>query len=307
MSVISSEMNAKASFELLKAHAVISRSWILAQLIKKSQPVQPDRKTCHEYLSKEGPVRIRWYDREDHQLFDVCADDHCQRYQGITRLNHSQAKEAVLQTRGQVLWTEEGICDARFSKCCGGMLETFEHCWEDEPKSYLVSKRDWLENGQTPSFSPDLRKEEQAEAWITGKPDSFCHTTDKEILCQILNDYDHETNDFYRWKVTYTKNELSQLVEEKTGLGLGDIQALIPLERGYSGRIVRLKLVGSHQTAVIGRNWKSKSPIAHSFIQFSFCRSSLRKPLYLAGGRLGTWSRALSNWSCRYGFERGSL
>jgi SpoIID/LytB domain protein len=279
-------MNAKASFELLKAHAVISRSWILFQLMKKGQPTQPAGKTGHEYLSEEGPVRIRWYDRADHQLFDVCADDHCQRYQGITRMNNSQAKEAVLQTRGQVLWAEEGICDARFSKCCGGMLETFEHCWEEEPKSYLVSKRDWLEHDLTPSFTPDLRKEEQAEVWITGQPKSFCHTTDSAILNQILNDYDQETPDFYRWKVTYTKSELSRLVEEKAGLGLGDIQALIPLERGYSGRIVRLKLVGSRRTAVIGKELEIRKTLSptHLYSSAFVVRSSQNQYTLLGAG-----------------------
>ncbi len=139
-SVISSEMSATSSLELLKAHAVISRSWLLAQMQKRRE-VAESGNNFFSFAKKEDTL-IRWYDREDHTLFDVCADDHCQRYQGITKETSPHVAEAIRQTKGQVLMDGDEICDARFSKCCGGITEEFQYCWEDTPKTYLTAVRD---------------------------------------------------------------------------------------------------------------------------------------------------------------------
>ena len=137
LSVISSEMSATASLELLKAHAVISRSWLLAQKAKAKE-IQGKARSC----SHTGKEYIRWYDREDHQHFDVCADDHCQRYQGITKAYTPEVQEAVNSTCGEVLVYDGQICDARFSKCCGGITERFENTWEPVEHPYLTSIAD---------------------------------------------------------------------------------------------------------------------------------------------------------------------
>ena len=247
ISVISSEMNTTSSTEFLKAHAVISRSWLLAQiekrkaLSKKDNGFFPFIKTETEY--------IRWYDREDHTIFDVCANDHCQRYQGITKASSRRVEEAVKATRGQVLMYKNAICDARFSKCCGGATEEFGTCWENRQYPYLHAVRDAA--GET--SLPDLTCEEEAEKWIRSEPDSFCHTHDKNIIRQILNNYDQETTDFYRWKVRYTQAELAELIHSKTKYDYGKILDLIPIERGKSGRICKLKIVGSEKTLIIGK------------------------------------------------------
>lgn len=240
-------MSATSSLEFLKAHAVISRSWLLAQIEKRKALSKQDGgffpffKTDTEY--------IRWYDREDHTIFDVCADDHCQRYQGITRASNQSVVEAVKETRGQVLMYKHAICDARFSKCCGGVTEEFNYCWEDKKYPYLSAVRDL----DTESPLPDLTQEEEAERWIRQRPESFCHTTDPKILSQILNHYDQETQDFYRWKVRYTQEELAGLIASHTKSDYGEILDLIPVERGKSGRISRLKIVGTLKTMIIGK------------------------------------------------------
>ena len=246
-SVISSEMSAQASKELLKAHAVISRSWLLAQIEKNFRLGRKEEKQQNCYRDNEQ--LIRWYDREDHNIFDVCADDHCQRYQGITRASNQSVVEAVKETRGQVLMYKHAICDARFSKCCGGVTEEFNYCWEDKKYPYLSAVRDL----DTESPLPDLTKEEEAERWIRQRPESFCHTTDPKILSQILNHYDQETQDFYRWKVMYTQEELAGLIATHTKSDYGEILDLIPVERGKSGRISRLKIVGTLKTMIIGK------------------------------------------------------
>lgn len=246
-SVISSEMNATSSVEFLKAHAVISRSWLLAQMNKRLFAAQtPDG--FFSFVKKEGEL-IRWYDREDHTLFDVCADDHCQRYQGITRAANKHVEEAVKQTRGQILMSGEEICDARFSKCCGGVTEEFQYCWENAPKDYLKAVRD----DATAASIPDLTTEEGAEKWIRSTPSSFCNTHDRHVLSQVLNDYDQETPDFYRWREVYTQNELARLIKANTSIDFGDIIDLIPIERGKSGRICKLQIVGTRKTFVIGK------------------------------------------------------
>ena len=249
VSVISSEMSATASFELLKAHAVISRSWLLAQ-IEKNKNIKQSEEHYSAFTETENEL-IRWYDREDHTLFDVCADDHCQRYQGITRAsaNLGVVERAVTETRGLLLMSEEQICDARFSKCCGGMVEEFQNCWEDKTFPYLIKLRD----AEDPSFMPDLCIDTNAVNWINSRPDAFCNTTDKYILAQVLNNYDQETSDFYRWKVIYSQKELSELIAKRSNIDFGTIIDLIPIERGTSGRLIKLKIVGSRKTMIIGK------------------------------------------------------
>ncbi len=258
-SVISSEMSASSSAELLKAHAVISRSWLLAQM-KKRQQMTDGGDHFFSFVRKEDEL-VRWYDREDHTIFDVCADDHCQRYQGITQASRPVVVEAVKATRGQVLYADGDICDARFSKCCGGVTEEFQYCWENLPKSYLKSVRDAREGAPV-----QLTAAADADRWIRTSPDAFCNTQDKTILRQVLNDYDRETADFYRWTVEYTQEELAALIEEKLHLGLGNILALEPLERGKSGRIVRLKIVGSERTFTIGKELEIRRTLSKTHL-----------------------------------------
>ena len=261
-SVISSEMNAHSSLELLKAHAVVSRSWLFAQIEKRKALKGKDEgffsfiKTKDEY--------IRWYDREDHTIFDVCADDHCQRYQGITKATSATVAEAVRATRGRLLMYNNNICDARFSKCCGGATEEFEYCWEDKHYPYLTSIRDAEEEENRPL--PDLTLEEEAEHWIRKAPKSFCDTHDKKILSQILNNYDQETTDFYRWKVRYTQEELAELIRTNTKTDYGDIIDLIPVQRGPSGRICKLKIVGTQKTMTIGKEMEIRRTLSSSHL-----------------------------------------
>ena len=237
-SVISSEMKATAGLELLKAHAVISRSWLLAQMRRREE--NKEQKNGFFSFIKKDDELIRWYDREDHSIFDVCADDHCQRYQGITKQTSKNVEQALKATRGQILCYDDDICDARFSKCCGGVTEEFQYCWEDTPKPYLVSVED-----------------------------PFCNTDDKAVLSQVLNDYDQETNDFYRWTVEYTADELSQLVNDKLKDDFGIITDLIPLERGKSGRIWKLKIVGTKKTFTIGKELEIRRALSETHLYSS--------------------------------------
>lgn len=262
-SVISSEMSAAASSELLKAHAVISRSWLLAQ-IDKNKEIQAAKTTQSSYTRTDDTL-IRWYDREDHDLFDVCADDHCQRYQGITRISTPKAVDAVRETRAQVLISEGKICDARFSKSCGGAVEEFQNCWEDIKHPYLVK----LHDSTDPDNLPDLTIEAEAEKWIRTSPDSFCNTTDKNILSQVLNNYDQETTDFYRWKVEYDADELSKLVHERSGIDFGQIVNLIPVERGTSGRLTKLKIEGTKRSMIIGKELEIRRTLSPSHLYSS--------------------------------------
>ncbi len=263
LSVISSEMSATASLELLKAHAVISRSWLLAQIEKNRGIAAGDSPYCASTETNEETVR--WYDREDHVNFDVCADDHCQRYQGVARQTTAKVREAIEATRGEVLTSDGHLCDARFSKCCGGVFEQFENCWEPVHHSYLVAQRDAVAEHDF----PDLTIEENSRQWITSRPPAFCGTTDRQILSQVLNSYDQETTDFYRWNVTYGNNELSQLIKERTGKDFGDIIDLIPLTRGTSGRICRLKIVGSKLTHTIGKELEIRRALSKSHLYSS--------------------------------------
>ncbi len=263
LSVISSEMSATASLELLKAHAVISRSWLLAQIEKNKQIAQQQETYCA--CIDNGDELIKWYDREDHVNFDVCADDHCQRYQGITRQTTAKVAQAIEATRGEVLFNDDRLCDARFSKSCGGVFEMFENCWEPVHHSYLIAQRDAVDEHNF----PDLTIEENAREWIMSRPSAFCGTTDKRILSQVLNNYDQETSDFYRWKVEYTRKELAELIMRRTGLDFGDIIDLIPLQRGTSGRICRLKIVGTHLTKIIGKELEIRRSLSESHLYSS--------------------------------------
>ena len=268
-SVISSEMSATASLELLKAHAVISRSWLLAQ-IQKNKEITETHADYSAFTQTEEEL-IRWYDREDHTRFDVCADDHCQRYQGITRASTDIVKQAIAATRGQVLTSDGKICDARFSKCCGGAFEEFQYCWEDIKYPYLAKQRDYrTENGKADNGTlPDLTREVEADRWIRTSPKAFCNTTDKKILSQVLNNYDQETTDFYRWKVEYTQDELSKLIKERSGIDYGQIIDLIPVARGTSARLWKLKIVGSQRTLTIGKELEIRRTLSPSHLYSS--------------------------------------
>ncbi len=261
-SVISSEMSATAPMELLKAHAITSRSWLVAMLEMKKRisnlgiPSQRTQQTENEL--------IRYYDREDHDIFDVCADDHCQRYQGITKDISNAANDAIEHTRGIFLVHNNEICDARFSKSCGGISESFETTWQATHIPYLVPVPCSVKHHYQP-----LTTEEESTQWILSFPEAFCNTTDGNILRQILPSFDQETTDFYRWKVEYTTQELSELIHKKSGFDFGGIQELIPIERGPSSRIMKLKIVGSKKTLTIGkeleiRRWLSQSHLYSS-------------------------------------------
>ena len=261
-SVISSEMSATSSLELLKAHAVISRSWLLAQM-KKRREVAESGNNFFSFTKKEDTL-IRWYDREDHTLFDVCADDHCQRYQGITKETSPHVAEAIRQTKGQILMDGEEICDARFSKCCGGITEEFQYCWEDTPKTYLTAVRD-IALGVEHTL-PNLTNEEEAEKWIRFNPPAFCNTQDKKILSEVLNDYDQETVNFYRWKETLSQEKLQQLIADKLKMNLGAILDMKAVKRGKSGRISKLQIIGTEKTFTIGKELEIRRTLSDSHL-----------------------------------------
>ena len=263
-SVISSEMRATSSLELLKAHAVISRSWLLTQM-QQRKASESNAEALVSFVKTDDEI-IRWYDREDHKLFDVCADDHCQRYQGITKAANKHVVEAIKQTAGEILTSGDEICDARYSKCCGGAIEEFQYCWENIRKPYLVALPDVL-----PDEKPllDLTDEAIAREWILSKPEAFCNTNNKKVLSQVLNDFDQETTDFYRWEQIYSQAEVKQLLEEKIGVDFGDILDLIPLERGKSGRIFRLKIVGTKRTLIIGKELEIRRALSKSHLYSS--------------------------------------
>ena len=280
-SVITSEMSATSSLELLKAHAVISRSWVLKPILHPQNAVQhcstvvQNSSTSNHTEQPEGLLNasesehIVWYERDAHEGFDVCADDHCQRYEGITRRDeHPEAaanvQKAIDATRGQVLMYDGKVCDARFYKACGGATELFENAWANEHYDYLEPVRDEI---GTPL--PDLTIEENAQAFIRTSPSAYCNTTDERILSQVLNNYDQETKDFYRWTVQYTKEELSEIIRERSGIDFGEILDLVPIKRGPSARLYEMQIVGSKRTMVIGkeleiRKWLSRSHLYSS-------------------------------------------
>ncbi|MBI9071289.1 MAG: SpoIID/LytB domain-containing protein [Melioribacteraceae bacterium] len=265
ISVISSEMSANSSIELLKAHAIISRSWLLAQ-IDKQKELDTSGNDYIPVIETEDEF-IKWYDREDHKLYDVCNDDHCQRYQGITKAYTEKVRAAVNATEGMVLKYKNKICDARFSKSCGGIAEDFENVWEPVKHDYLVKTIDY--KYEPDDFDLDLTKEKAAEAWIRKSPAAFCNTSDEKILSQVLLDYDQETTDFYRWKVEYSQNEIAELINGKSAWDFGDIIDLIPIERGVSGRLIKLKIVGSKKTLIIGKELEIRRILSKSHLYSS--------------------------------------
>ena len=266
ISVISSEMKATSSGELLKAHAVITRSWLLAQIDKRIY-VGNDKRKYETHFRTEDEI-VRWYDREDHKNYDVCADDHCQRYQGITRASTPQVVEVIEETFGEVLSYHGAICDTRYSKCCGGVTELFENVWEPVNHPYLQKV---IDNPVAPGgYDLNINVENSAMKWILGNPDAFCNTYDKKVLSQVLNDYDQETNDFFRWKVSYSQDELSDLVKTRTGIDFGTVTNLVPLERGVSGRIKRLRIEGVNKTIVIGKELEIRKALSETHL-YSSC------------------------------------
>jgi SpoIID/LytB domain protein len=252
-------MSSNAPKEFLKAHATLSRSWLLAALHQKEKAkgtsTQAQRIT-------EGEV-IRWLEREDHNLFDVCADDHCQRYQGITKIISKQAKEAVRETYGMVITYRDETCDARYSKACGGLTEDFGTAWDDKQVPYLRS----IPDASIPH--QPIRTEEEASAWILSNLEAYCNTKDKSLLKKILPDLDRETKNFFRWKIEYSRKELEEILREKSGFDFGILKQIVPLHRGPSGRISKLKIVGSKRSMVVGkeleiRRWLSRSHLYSS-------------------------------------------
>ncbi len=264
-SVISSEMSAKSSLEMLKATAVVSRSWMLAQ-IEKSKYLRQKKLKYQSTFSNDKEF-IKWYDREDHELFDVCADDHCQRYQGVTKVTTAIAKKAVEETSGIVLISEDKILDARFSKSCGGISESFENVWEPVKYKSLSAVFDY--KYEVDNYKTDFSFEDNAVKWIKGNPPAFCNTNDVKILNQILLDYDQETKDFYRWKIEYTQEEISQLIREKSGIDFGSIMDLIPVERGFSSRLIKLKIVGTKKTLIMGKELEIRRVLSKTHLYSS--------------------------------------
>lgn len=261
VSVISSEMSASCPPALLRAHAVVSRSWLLAQLERRESGIEADKSSSGQEQTGE---RIRWYDRESHDVFDVCADDHCQRYQGISKAFSQQAHDAVKDTSGVALIYDDEICDARYSKSCGGMTETFSAAWESKEVPYLASVYDG--EGKIAGYEMPLTIEANAEAWITSSPAAYCNTQSAELLSRILPGFDQETRNFYRWQVDYTQQELSEIIRARTGIDFGAILALEPVERGESGRLVRLKIIGEKQTLVIGKELEIRRALSRSHL-----------------------------------------
>jgi SpoIID/LytB domain protein len=264
-SVISSEMSADCSLDLLKAHTITARSWLLAQM-EKSRSLKSGGQKYQASFESETE-RIRWYDREDHALFDVCADDHCQRYQGVTKAYTLRVKQAVDETRGDVLLNNGAICDARFSKSCGGVMELFENTWEPISHPYLAAVVD-SKSRQT-SFNLNFSDEANAERWIRSNPEAFCNTNDAAILKTILPSFDQETADFFRWQVEYTQEEVSEIIKRRSGINFGNILDLIPIERGTSARLIKLNIVGTKRTMTIGKELEIRRTLSNSHLYSS--------------------------------------
>lgn len=265
VSVISSEMSAKSSLQLLMAHAIVSRSWVLSQM-EKAKSLKGKKEKYRSLYSTENEI-TKWNDREDHNLFDVCADDHCQRYQGITKISTDNARSAVEQTKGIVLLYDGNICDTRYSKCCGGITESFENTWEPIRYNYLSSITD--HKFEPENINTDFSSEENAKKWIISNPAAFCNTTDSRVLSQVLMDYDQETKDFFRWKIEYTQEELSGIINKKTNINFGNIIDLIPIERGDSARIIKLKIIGTKKTLTIGKELEIRKALSKTHLYSS--------------------------------------
>jgi stage II sporulation protein D len=265
VSVVSSEMSSKCSLHLLKAHAIVSRSWLLAQIEKSKAIIE--QKDGYNTLFDTNEEHIKWYDREDHSLFDVCADDHCQRYQGITKIFSDIAVRAVNETAGIVLTDDDTVCDARYYKACGGITEEFQNVWEPVHYPYLTSVIDY--KFEPENYNLDNNNERAAVKWIKGNPPAFCNSSEKKILTQILPDFDQETKDFYRWKVEYSQQELKELLLKKSGIDFGDIIDLQPVERGKSFRMYKLKITGTKKTLVIGKELEIRKFLSPSHLYSS--------------------------------------
>jgi stage II sporulation protein D len=265
ISVISSEMSAGAHPELLKAHSIIARSWLLAQLEQWKGPHQ----TASVSAKREGDPKqlIRWYDRENHAEFDICAYDHCQRYHGITKATSRSVFESVRSTHGQVLAYDGMLCDARYSKSCGGLTESYSAAWNDEEVPYLAVSYDG-ESFPT-GYNLPLSDETNAEAWIRNSPSSFCNTNDRNILNKILPDFDRETTDFYRWRVVLKQEDLQKLLRKKIEVDFGAVLRLDPVERGRSGRIVKLRITGERETMIIGKELEIRRALSPSHLYSS--------------------------------------
>ncbi len=282
VSVISSEMSAACPPALLRAHAVVSRSWLLAQLANGDEkasglnlqssvaaektPLNP--RDGQAQGEDDAPLElIRWYGRESHTEFDVCADDHCQRYQGISKAFSPEAFAAVRSTRGQAMGWDGAVCDTRYSKSCGGMTEVYRTAWEDRDVAYLAAIPDSAE--PLAAYPLPLTDEANAEAWIRGAPQAFCNTHSKELLARVLPGFDQETQDFYRWRVRYAADELRAIIEARLGLVVGRLKSLEPLERGQSGRIIRLRIRGEQRTLVIGKELEIRRALSRSHLYSS--------------------------------------
>ncbi len=264
-SVISSEMSASSSLELLKAHAVISRSWLLAQLSRTRINIEQSEDEINVF--KNENEFIKWYDRGSHSNFDVCADDHCQRYQGITKVYNDAVRKAINITRGVVLLYQEKICDTRYSKSCGGISESFENVWEAVQHPYLTSIIDY--KYVPDNFNLDFSNEKNADKWILSEPQAFCNTKDAKILSQVLQDYDQKTKDFYRWQIEYSQKEISELINKKSGIDFGEILDLIPVERGNSSRIIKLKIIGTKKTMIVGKELEIRRILSNTHLYSS--------------------------------------
>lgn len=267
VSVISSEMSASCPPELLRAHAIVSRSWLLAQLNNASNSSQTTDNEPGESVDDSSRRIVRWYDRENHADFDVCADDHCQRYQGISKAFSESAFDAVGDTHGKALVWNDEICDARYSKSCGGMTEVFRAAWEDRDVPYLTALYDGRES--IAEYAMPLTDEANSETWIRSQPPAYCNTDSAELLARILPGFDQETRDFYRWKVVYWQDELREIIRARLGLDTGRIIALEPLERGESGRIIKLGIKAENQNLVIGKELEIRRTLSRSHLYSS--------------------------------------
>jgi len=263
VSVISSEMNSKSSLNLLKAHAIVSRSWLLAQ----KERMKRNEKINYKSFFQNENESIRWNDREDHTLFDVCADDHCQRYQGISKIVTENSRNAVAQTKGIVMVYNDEICDARYSKCCGGITESFENVWEPVKHEYLSSVIDY--KFEPENYNLDFSSEPNVVKWIKSKPNAFCNTADSRILNHVLQDYDRETKDFYRWVVEYSQEQISEIIKSKTGIDFGDILDIAPVERGDSSRLIKIKIEGSKKTLTFGKELEIRKILSDTHLYSS--------------------------------------
>jgi len=261
--VISSEMNPKSHHEFLKAHAVISRSWLMSQIANRNKKTDDEKSEN----GNDDNVIIKWYDRGDHKNYDVCADDHCQRYQGIGKNISEVVRDSIWQTRGLALVHKDRVFDARYSKCCGGKTELFENVWNDNDKSAIPSLFDY--KFPPDNFEEDLSVESNAQKWINGSPEAFCNISETELLEEILVEFDQKTKDFFRWKVELTQAEIAELVEKKTGIDFGNILDLVPVQRGASGRLIKLRIVGGKEEKIIGKELEIRRVLSETHLYSS--------------------------------------